>query len=310
MFKRFTNQQLLIALGVILGLYVIALLMDGKKERTFKATLSSLDTAAVSRILIEAPNAEPVELQKQGPAWQVKLPDGSFVSTGEGVVQTALESISRLEAKQLISRLEADWSEYEVDSAATRVQVFAGAEPVLNILLGKFAFQGNGGMTHARLEGEAETYLVDGYLAPSFRKVANDWRNNTLIQGNQNDWNLLTFSYLADSSFQLFKGTDNLWRLADSTEVDNSAVATYLNQISRLDGGEFIARRPTNPTPDFQLAMQDVNGTLVEVKAFADLETQFLLTSNLNPEAVFNGASEGLWQKVFVGMTTFLPANP
>ena len=55
MFKRFDNRQLMISMGALAVLYLLTMAFGGTADRTFKKTLVSIDTAAVSSILINPP---------------------------------------------------------------------------------------------------------------------------------------------------------------------------------------------------------------------------------------------------------------
>lgn len=306
MFKRFTTRQLLITLGVLVGLYLISLMFGGRSERTFRQTIAALDSAKVTQILITPGGGqELVTLNKNGSQWQVKLPNERFAPTADGMVERALGQISFLEAKQLVSRNEDQWGEYKVDTAGTRVQVMQGTEMALDVILGRFEYRTTG-MTYTRLSGESETYMVNGFLESSFNRKTNDWRNKTVVKGNQNDWGSLTFTYPADTSFQILKGLNNSWILPDSTELNTSEVNTYLGALANLNGTDFVEATPSVATPTFQLAIQSSTAGMIEVKAFPDPEHGYLISSSQNPMAFFSGNAGGLTEKVFVGIAKFL----
>ncbi|MEM7369089.1 MAG: DUF4340 domain-containing protein [Bacteroidota bacterium] len=310
MFKRFTTRQLLITLGVLIGLYLISLMFGGRSERTFRQTIAALDSAKVTQILITPGGGqELVTLTKNGSQWQVKLPNDRFAPTADGMVERALGQINFLEAKQLVSRNEDQWSEYKVDTAGTRIQVMQGTEKALDLILGRFEYRTTG-MTYTRLSGEDETYMVNGFLETSFNKKTDDWRDKTIVKGSSNEWSALTFTYPADTSYQILKGLDNNWILPDSTVLNTSEVNTYLGTLSSLNGTEFVDTTPSVSTPSFQLAIQSSSAGLIEIKAFADAEHGFLISSSLNPQAYFSGEAGGLTEKVFVGIAKFLqPAD-
>lgn len=307
MFKRFTNRQLLITLGALVALYLLSLAFGGRSERTFRQTIAALDSAKVTQMII-APGGsqELVTLNKNGSQWQVKLADGRFVPTAPDVVERALGQISFLEAKQLVSKKEEQWSEYKVDSAGTRVQVMQGTEKALDLILGRFEYRTTG-MNYTRLSGEDETYMVNGFLEASFNKQTNDWRDKTILKGSTNDWTALMFTYPADSSFDLMKGEDNNWILPDSSALNNTEISSYLTSIANLNGTEFVDATPSVSTPMFQLAIQSMSAGLIQIKAFEDPVHGFLINSSLNPLAYFKGDAGGLVEKVFVGLPRFLP---
>ena len=113
MFKRFSNRQLLIALAVLAGLYLISMAVGGGAERTFEQTVAALDTAQVNKLLISPAGKEQVQLIKNGGNWNVVLANGTQAPTSGNTVVSALGNISLLEATQLVSRDEDDWAEYK-----------------------------------------------------------------------------------------------------------------------------------------------------------------------------------------------------
>ena len=304
MFKRFTNKQLSIVLGALCVFYLGALAFGGKADRTFKKTLSSLDTAKVNKVIMTPSTGDPVTLVKNGPAWNVQLAGGGMAPTGDNLVKSALGSIAVLEAKQLMSRDEDDWGEYKVDTAGTRVQVMEGEAQALDLVVGKFEYKQTGMMTYVRPYDEEETYMVPGFLQSTFARKIDDWRNKVILKGSTSEWSAVRFSYPADSSFQLAKGPNNTWILPDSTELNTSEVNSYLSSIANTNGTSFVETAPSVSTPAFQLAIQSSSAGMIEVKAYPDPTHGYILNSSLNPTSYFVG-DETLISKLFVGKSKF-----
>ncbi|MEO1451070.1 MAG: DUF4340 domain-containing protein [Bacteroidota bacterium] len=304
MFNRFSIKQLLVTLGILAGLYLISMAMGGGKKATFNKTLSALDTAQVSQVLIETPDKGTVQLVRNGAQWQVKLDNGSFASTGDDMVSRALEQIAFLEANQLVSRKESQWGEYKVDSSGTQVTVMQGQEKVLDLMLGRFEYKQTGMTSYVRPVADDETYMVNGFLDAAFNRAAADWRNKQLINSGQNAWSQVSVMY-PEGTLQMIKGGDNTWRQADSTALNDAGVSAFLGTLSNISGSEFVERTPGNPTPEKQLLIQTASGP-VEIKAYADAEEEYLISSSQNPGAFFSGKAGGLSGRLFVELEKLL----
>ena len=306
MFKRFTNQQLIIVFGALAVIYLASMAFGGRADRTFNKTVSALDTAEVSQILITPPGGEKVTLSKNGPAWNVELPGGVKVPTGKDLVKRALESIAFLEVNQLVSKNDNDWAEYKVDTAGTRVEVMAGSAKVLNLIIGRSEYKQTM-MSYVRTEGNDETYMVEGFLETTFNREANDWRNKTIIPGPATSWMGVLFNYAADSAFQLVKGANNQWMFPDSSAINASEASSFVSQLANTNGTEFIETPPTVTNPTYQMMIQ-TSTTPIEIKAYQDPTYTYVINSSRNPGSWFADKDGSIIAKIFVGKGKFIPA--
>lgn len=62
-------------------------------------------------------------------------------------------------------------------------------------------------------------------------------------------------------------------------------------------------------SPSHTLTLEGNNFSPIEINAYpvADTHIQYVLVSNRNPEAFFNGKKSGLFSRVMVGQDAFLP---
>jgi hypothetical protein len=308
MFKRFTNQQLIIVLSALAVIYLASMAFGGRADRTFNKTVSALDTAKVSQILITPAGGEPVKLLKEGPQWNVELPGGGTAPTGKDMVQRALESIAFLEATQLVSKNERDWAEYKVDTSGTKVEVMAGGEKALELIIGRFEYKQTGMMSYVRTGGNEETYMVEGFLETSFNREADDWRNKTIIPGTSAQWTGILFNYAADSAFQLLKGAGNQWMFSDSSAINASEASSFVTQLANTNGTEFIDSAPNLTSPTYQMMIQS-NTSPVEIKAYQDVIHNYIITSSANPGTWFADRDGSIVEKIFVSKNKFLPTE-
>ncbi|MCI4667676.1 MAG: DUF4340 domain-containing protein [Bacteroidia bacterium] len=302
MFKRFSNRHLAISLGSLVVLYLISLLFGGSSQRSFDENLILLDTANVSRIEITASGEQPYSLQKEGGEWKVEVSEGNFVPIEKTPFLSILGGIKKVSARGLAAKSEDQWANFEVDESGLNLKIFQGEKKLADIYAGKSFYRPSGLMSYVRKEGEKETYMVATNLGSSFGKRPNDWRNKSLINGEWESWNMLSFNYSGDSSFQLIKTPQNLWMYSDSSATNSSEVNTFLRILSLTKGIEFADQLPQG-RPEMSLAVQSLTSTPFQISAFANGRGGYLLTSTLNPGAVFDG--EGLMDKIFVGPGKF-----
>lgn len=307
MFKRFSNRHLLIALGVVAGLYLLSFALGGRKARTFRETVARLDTAQVSLLRIVRPAGEAVELVRNGAQWQVRLPDGRLVPAERGTVRRALDQISNLVATQLMSRREAGWPAYQVDSTGTQVQARAGEEILLDLVIGRSDFQQTRQTSYVRLTGEDEVYGVNGFLEMTFNRDRDGWRDPTLLKGNRNNWSAINLRLGgADSAFAMIKGLGGDWMLPDSTVLDRTEVNTYLTALSNLRGTGFADGQTASGNPARQLVITATEGP-IEVRAYTDPAGGFFLSSTQNPGVLLADPDSSLTQRLFPDPARFLP---
>ena len=141
--------------------------------------------------------------------------------------------------------------------------------------------------TYVRVKGDKNVYEVNGFLEFTFNQKPNYFRNSSIVDDDYSHWNRLTYKYPADSSFQLIKDTTNHWTI-NNIKVDSSKTVNFLRTLSHISGTDFV------DNPDESLLS----------RAYID-STSYLIHSSQNPDAYFNGKTNNLWQKIFVGKNYF-----
>ena len=308
MFKKASNN--LLGLVFVVLLLVVALLFffdSGKNERTFREVLVDIDTSAVTQMLIfsKANNYQPVKVFKENNKWQVELKNGKTASvSGQKISQTFSELIS-IVPKRLAARNKEKWNEFQVDSAGTQVQIFEGKDLTLDIVIGRFNYQQQPQSisTYVRLHKDVDVYEVDGFLALTFNKDADAFRDGTVIKDDFNSWTQLQFDYPADSSFTLNK-LNNKWYV-NNIATDSVKTTAYLRKLSNLSQSKFVDDdvAQTGQKSMYKLTISNDKLEFIDVSAYVD-STNYVIISSENPEAKFDGKSFG--STVFVSNKTFL----
>jgi len=159
-----------------------------------------------------------------------------------------------------------------------------------------------------RLEDDKDVYEVNGFLSMTFNQGENAYRNARLISGNSNNWVRLAFDYPADSSFQIIK-VNNKWK-SNETLLDSAKISNYLRQLMRISNNNFI----DNPTKDLlnkpvmKLRIDTDDNQIITLQVYGDSKEQ-IISSSMNTEAYFDAKKNKFAEKIFKGLSYFLPTK-
>lgn len=226
----------------------------------------------------------------------------------ESRISGLFKTLTGIKPMRLAAKNPDKWKEFEVDTSGTRVKVNEGDKKTLDIIIGKMSFSGGRNVeTFVRLEGDDETYAVEGYLEGTFNAGADEWRNKTLIKGTKDDWKKLSFSIVDTMRYQL-TNQGGSW-LLDGDSANQQEVANYLNAASSMNGNMFADEidAATLGTPQYILEIDDSTGTIAKVEGFA-LGDKKIIRSSQNADNLFNG--NGVFERIFVDRAKFVaPAD-
>lgn len=307
MSSKFSNQKLAVVFAILLVFAVIFFITDGKKERSFRTELVAIDTASVDEILIypRSEDYEEVRLFESGDGWKVVLPDGKEVSAPESKITSLLTTLLGIKPNRLAARGSDKWHEFEVDSVGTRVKVLESGDVMLDIVLGRFAFQQPRTMNnYVRLYNDTDVYEVEGFITGSFNQSANSFRDNTVIKGSYENWENLVFDYPADSSFKLTK-FDGKWFLNDEP-TDSAQTIKTLRSMERLTSTNFIDdyNQSLLSDPEYKLTIQSTDGEDIIINGYVS-DSLFIINSSMNSESYFDGNKSNFSDRVFPGKKKF-----
>ncbi|MGV8140090.1 MAG: DUF4340 domain-containing protein [Mangrovibacterium sp.] len=304
MFRKVNLKSLIILFVSLLLLVIIVNLMDQKKgNRSFERNLTEYQPDQISKILIypKAMQAEKVELIKEKDQWVVISNNKKF-KADQSLIQAMINSLNNLSPESLASNKKDRWGEYEVtDSLGTHVQLYAGEDLKTDLIFGKVSYSARSVRSYVRLAKENTVYRINGAQASEFNRDRDGFKDKTVINSAQSDWEKLSFSYPSDSSFVLVKSGDQ-WKIAEQT-ADSTEVVRFLNSIAKVNHYQLAKNEPEG-TPDFRLTIEEQKmGTSVELKGYQK-EDLFLLTSNQNPGVCFEG--KALKEKLFPSPSKFI----
>ncbi len=304
MFNKLSTKNLAIIFGLLLVAVVLYIYYDSSHgERSFRSNLVSIDTSDVTAVYLypKATNHQEVKLFKDGNQWKVNLKDNRTAMVATSKVKGLLNQLLKMQPQSVAAQNQDKWTEYKVDSSGTEVKVYEGSKNSLDLTIGKFSFQQPRTMlTYVRVAGDNNVYVVDGFLGWSFNHNANYFRDNDLINDDNSNWTKVSFSYPADSSFQLIK-VKGKWeingRLADSTRTKN-----YLNSISHLTNSNFVDDFDQSilSKPKYTITINSSALGSIKVDGYEN-SNMLLMHSNENPESYFDGRKNKFWNKLFIG---------
>lgn len=306
MFNKNSNKTLWIIFAILLVAVLLIFTTEStKKERSFKKELVSVDTSAITSISI-FPKSKPgqeVKLLKTDGIWKVFSENGKSFTVPNFKMKSFFGELTRIKPKRVAARSKAKWAEYEVDSAATRVVINESGTEVLNLIIGKFAFQQPRSMsTFVRLMNDKDVYEVDGFLEMTFNKDAKSLRNETVIKSDKNNWRKLSFTSNIAENFELVK-VDDLWMI-DGVNTDSAKTATALSALARISNTDYIDELNDGllPPQNTKLVIELNDGNSIEVTGYRN-ENKYVIQSSQNLENYFDGNKVG--EKVFIKKESF-----
>jgi hypothetical protein len=295
---KLDNKKLIIILLALVILLVLArVFRTPGLESNQRDSLIKTDTAKVTAIHIYPVSEERKEIKliRNGNIWTIQR-DGKIVSTEPAAISNMLNSIVTLRAERMISRKKEKRNDYQVgDTTGTHVIIYAGSEVQSDWWVGRT----ESGAAYARLDDEDEIYVINSYLAGTFTRSFNDWRDKTFVKVNPDSITTLTIQYPADSGFVAKKGNDG-WMIgqerADSTKMQN-----YLNRLRYNYLTVFVDNFTPPATPDVTITAEKGSVPVFTVKAWKKpAEDQWVLHSTQNPGVYFSSKSSNIIRDLLV----------
>ena len=320
MLKNISSIKMIGILAVLVLVYLGVEFFGGKsRSSSFKAELVEIDTAKVSKLIIES-KGESLELIKENNVWKVSIGDGKYAEAQKSNVKSTLNSLLTIKPSRIVAKDSEKWKDYQVDSAGTRVQVFEGSKNTLDLVIGRFGFNqqamqqqqqqmmGGRGMqqffSYVRLQNENEVYVADNFMGMSINSDAGGYRNKQLLSLTTDIISQIQFNYPADSGFVLSK-IDSAWSIFGS-QPDSAATASYLSDIRYVNSSDFVDDVPSSAlvSPTVSMSISQNGKADIMVRAFQHPTHKWIINSSENPLAYF--ADEALVKKLFVGKEELL----
>lgn len=318
MLKNISSVKMIGILAVLVLVYLGVQFFGGKsRSKSFKAELVEIDTAKVSKMVIES-KGESLELLKENNAWKVSIGNGKYADAQKSDIKSTINSLLTIKPARVVAKNPEKWKDYQVDSAGTRIQIFEGSKTTLDLVIGRFGFdqqamqqqqqqqqQMMGGrnmpqfFSYVRLQDENEVYVADNFMGMSISADASEYRNKQLLSLTTDSIAEIQFNYPADSGFVLSR-VDSTWSIFGSP-ADSAATANLLSDIRNVNNSNFVDDVPSTAlvSPTVSMIIKQNGKADIMVKAFQHPIHKWIINSSENPMSYF--ADEELVNKLFVG---------
>ena len=160
------------------------------------------------------------------------------------------------------------------------------------------------GLSYVRKFEDEEVYAVNGFLALSFNRDFNAWRNQTILDLNTSLLSRIMYDYPSDSGF-IAQKSETGWMVA-GLSADSIAISRYLTGIAMQRSADFTEGLSSVIAPDYQLTFEDENMSPVQVNAYNQPDGSFLINSSSNPSSWFSSEKEGVFSDLFIPLAKLL----
>lgn len=307
MIKNVKNIRLLGFLVILVLVYVgLKVFKNTSRSKSFRQELVQIDTSLVSKLVISK-SGNSFQVMKEDGAWKVSISDDKNVDATASSVRNALGTLLGIQPDRIATRDPNKWSEYQVDTTGTRVQVYEGDKNTLDLIIGRFGVQGQRQFhTFVRLEGDDEVYAANDFMGISFPSEPKSFRNSRFLQMETDSIYQITFQYPADSSYILTK-RDSVWYIG-LQPADSASVADYLSDLRFISSTEFVDDVDPNMliNPVYKVEIESKGNENEIVEAYSHPKYKLIFHSSYNPKAYFS--DEKLNSRIFKGMEGLL--NP
>lgn len=303
MIKKLNTKTLLILLAILIAVYAIIELTDGSgKSESFRSTLVNIDTAKVTQIEIEKAGTT-LTLKKED-GWQVQNTAGAYVPAMTKSVDRLLGTLLTVKPSRIATKKPEKWADYQVDSTGTHVTVYEGSNKTLDLIVGRFAMQGQRQfLSYVRLADEDEVYAADNFMSMSMGTSPSAYRFREIARVQKDSLQQIQFQY-ADSAFTLNKQNGKWW--VNEHPADSAHVASYINSLRNVTANTFVddVEPAALISPSMTVVIQENGKDPLTISAYQHPEHQWIYHSSHNPDNLFS--DESLKDKLFKDTTYFI----
>ncbi|MGM0587850.1 MAG: DUF4340 domain-containing protein [Bacteroidota bacterium] len=304
-----TLSIIFVVLAAVTGLY--SWMGKSGSSEGLRAELVTVEPENVNRILIENEGrGYPITLQKEDEQWMVQSREGTTsYPANQQAVESALDELTALNIKALVTRDAQKHARYQVDSTGTDVKLFNGDSQLAHVILGKPQIISRSQFnTYMRLSDENDVYSVEGFLSASFNKDIPNWRDKQIWDLNAQDVQRVDFLFPADSSYSVERAGSDSW-ISGGDTLNTRSVDNMVSRLTDLRANGFI----DDSTPEkfgqeiYAIQVQLSNGMQRTVRVQPDPENdnQYRAVANQYPY-VFTVSKSSWDNTVLVGRQSLL----
>lgn len=235
-----TLTIIFVSLLVLTGL--VKWLGDSTSSQAFRTRLVNVDTARVSKIVIESPTQDrTITLNKKENDWSVLgSSSGETYPADNGSVKRAIQQLNELNVKAVATRDSEKYTRFKVDSTGTRVSLYNNDNLLSDIYVGAPQIVSRQQFnSYVRPADDDAVYTVEGFLGSTFGKDLDGWREKTVWEVDRNTISRIDFLFPADSSYSIERVGENEW-ISDGDTLSSGSVRSITNRLGSLRAGGFV----------------------------------------------------------------------
>ena len=293
------NTSRLFIFLVVISLFfvIIKVTKNPDRSKNYNEVLVDFDSQLVNKIKIENEN-EQVILEKISGQWKVKVGQKQHEAV-KNTVEAFLQTIQTIKPSRLASRSVDRWSDYNVDEKGTRVVIFGVKDIFLDIILGRFAFEGQKTYySFVRLVDDNDTYVADNFMKMSLVSKSVDFRNNRVSNFRNDSLTAIDFIY-PDSAFSLTK-KEAYW-FKNNVEVDSIKFKKYHDDVQFIMSKSFAASDSIS-VPTHEVIFHFSNRSEIKITGILE-QGDWLIRSSENKDEAWKDPV--LLEKIFISNKYF-----
>ena len=254
-------------LVVLLGLWFVQ--RQQQKSIIVSAPVDtwSVDPDRVTALRIHKADGGDIELVRSAGSWKLAQP--IQYAANEQVVTASLRALETLELEDVVSTNPDNQGTFQVDSTGTHVEVRAGDETLLSVIVGKNSPDYS--HTYVRRSDGTKVYRAVGVLSQNFNKRVDDWRDKTILNLDQEGVSRVTLEFPKEKASAVLARNDSTWTVQSGKgkpqTADSLSVANLLRSASRMNTVSFATDEEKAELefekPDFRLTLETDSETRV-----------------------------------------------
>jgi len=291
------SKLFIFLVAISLVFVIIKFTKNPDRSKSYNEVLVDFDSQLVDKIKIKNEN-EQVILEKIAGQWKVKVGQKQHEAL-KSTVEAFLQTIQTIRPSRLASRSVERWSGYNVDDKGTRVIIFGDKDIFLDIILGRFAFEGQRTYySFVRLADDNDTYVADNFMKMSLVSQRDDFRNNRISNFRNDSLTAIDFIY-PDSAFSLTKKETSWFK--NNIEVDSIKFKKYHDDVQFIMSKSFASPNSTS-VPTHEVIFRFSNRS--EIKITGNFEQgDWLIRSSENKDEAWKDPI--LSEKIFMSNKYF-----
>jgi hypothetical protein len=319
MLSKLNTKTLVVLLIAMIAVFA-ALYYTDNTDSSFKSEIINIDTSKVSRIKLTIPSNEEnksFELIKENNKWHI-VDNGKKVAADADKIKALLVHNSPLKTIRVASNSKKQWEKYGVGDKGAKIEFYDDNNLLAGLVLGKVDYQapqqdaenpymrGNQGIMicYARVKGDNDVYVVDGYLKLTFAGDIKSYRKKTVINVKPDQVNEVSIKS-GKASFDV-KKAGNKW-MVDNIQADSANTLKYVNNISRLNGYDFFNEDVIKGIEPVGTAfIKTLNDDEIVVDAYVVDSANFAFVSSQNKGNIIKDKNGKIFDRLFKNKNYFL----